>query len=271
MDSHGWLWKSSYFLFNLIVAMVELGVEFLIKVFKVLIKKLTRVIALLNTFGDVIVNDFELFDMLADFVWILAFISENLHGAALLVKVHLQFRELEGSVLTEGVKEKTVVRVELLAASPGERGLFLSLHALSLHVVEQQVLLLIGPASLLVRPEDRLNRAVVDAKLLGDGALAEIVHLVIVYHIEPVTVTDVLVNSVCLQILDRLRIILDLIWDHNLSQLDISMRIEGIFSPHRHSFSWWFNITDFEIVSFVDRLNCTLSIHLTRVPRFSKR
>ena len=92
--------------------------------------------------------------MLCNFVWILAFISEHFHGAALVVEVQLHIGELGGGVLTEGVKEKTVVRVELLAASPGERGLLLSLHALCLHVVEQQVLLLVGPTSLLVRPED---------------------------------------------------------------------------------------------------------------------
>ena len=57
-------------------------------------------------------------------------------------------------MLTKGVKEKTIVSGELLAASPGERGLLLSLHALCLHVVEQQVLLFVGPTSLLVSPED---------------------------------------------------------------------------------------------------------------------
>ena len=92
--------------------------------------------------------------MLCNFVWILAFISEHFHGAALVVEVQLHFRKLRGGVLTEGVKEETVVSIELLTASLRERDLLLSLHALSLNVVEQQVLLLISPASLLVRPED---------------------------------------------------------------------------------------------------------------------
>ena len=92
--------------------------------------------------------------MLCNFVWILAFISEHLHGAALVVEIQLHIGELGGGVLTEGVKEETVVSIELLTASLCERHLLLSLHALSLNVVEQQVLLLVGPTSLLVRPED---------------------------------------------------------------------------------------------------------------------
>ena len=92
--------------------------------------------------------------MLCDFVWILAFISEHFHGAALVVEVQLHFGELGGGVLTEGVKEETVVSIELLAASLRERGLLLSLHALSLNVVQQQVLLLVGSASFLVCTQD---------------------------------------------------------------------------------------------------------------------
>lgn len=91
-------------MFDLSIALVELGVEFLIEVFKLFVKKLAWVIAILDAFCDVIVKDFEFLDMLSNFVWILAFMSKHLHGAAIVVEVKFQIWELGVGVLTKGVK-----------------------------------------------------------------------------------------------------------------------------------------------------------------------
>ena len=71
-----------------------------------------------------------------------------------MVEVKLHIGGLRSGLLGKGVKEKTIVNIELFAASPGEGGVLLSLHALGFHVVEEQVLLLVGPPSLLVRRQD---------------------------------------------------------------------------------------------------------------------
>ena len=64
------------------------------------------------------------------------------------------------------------------------------------HVVEEEVLLLVGPPCLLVSSQDGLHRAVVDAKALGDRALAKVMHLAVVDYVQSVTVTDHLVDRV---------------------------------------------------------------------------
>ena len=68
-----------------------------------------------------------------------------------MVEVKLHIGELSSGLLAECIKEKTIVGIEFFAASPGELAVLLSQHALGFHVVEQQVLLLVGPPSLLVR------------------------------------------------------------------------------------------------------------------------
>ena len=80
-------------------------------------------------------------------------------------------------------------------------------------------MLFVGAASFFVGPQDRLNRAVVDAQLQRDFSLAKVVNLAIVDNIKSITVTNVLVHSVGLHVLELLRILLHLFWDKKLSRL----------------------------------------------------
>ena len=60
------------------------------------------------------------------------------------------------------------------------------------------------------------------------------------------------------------------IWDHNISNLDIGMRIEGIFSPLDRYSLCWFDITHFHKIVFVRILNSTLNILIYGFIRFFK-
>ena len=53
-----------------------------------------------------------------------------------MVEVRFHIGELSSGLLAKGIKEKTVVSIELFTASPDELGVLLSLYALDFHVVQ---------------------------------------------------------------------------------------------------------------------------------------
>ena len=148
----------------------------LTKGLELVIKKLSGVITLFNASWDITRHYFVLLELRAKSVGIRLLLGKHLESLMFVIIVQLKVWEFVSIELPKGVKKEGSVNIEWLSASLKRPIFHLLLHILRIHIVQKQVLFLIGSPSTLISCKNWLNRAIFCSEDIGDLAFLHFVY-----------------------------------------------------------------------------------------------